>query len=182
MEQVDAVVVGAGVIGLAVGRSLAKRGLETVILEAQEDIGTETSARNSEVIHAGIYYPEGSLKAQMCVAGKERLYAFCEEFHVPHRRCGKIIVAATKSQLTTVRGYIEQAAKNGVTDLYELSAADIASLEPALDVVGGVMSPSTGIIDSHQYMLAMQGDLLAHGGWHLIPRYKALFRRAPVCA
>src|SRR6201996_2468900 len=158
MEQfeADAVVVGAGVVGLAVARALA--GHDTVILEKNGHIGMETSARNSEVIHAGIYYPQGSLKARLCVRGKALLYDFCANHGVPHRRLGKLIVghAGQEAQIAAIA---KMAADNGVDDLRPLDAREIASLEPEVVATQGLFSPSTGIIDSHQYMLALLGDL-----------------------
>ncbi|MFC5355599.1 NAD(P)/FAD-dependent oxidoreductase [Azospirillum himalayense] len=158
MERVGCVVVGAGVIGLAVARRLALAGIEVVLLEAEDAIGTGTSSRNSEVIHAGIYYPTGSLRARLCVAGREALYAFCREHGVEHRRIGKLIVATDDSQRPRLEAIRAQAAANGVDDLYEISAADAKALEPNLHCVGALVSPSTGIIDSHGLMLALQGD------------------------
>jgi len=164
MEQVDAVVVGAGVVGLAIGRALAKRGFETLVLEAENAIGTGISSRNSEVIHAGLYYPAGSLKARLCVQGRSQLYAFCESHGVPHRRCGKLVVATDESQLAGLDQLMAKAAANGVADLQRLSRAQALALEPQLACVGAILSPSTGIIDSHGLMLALQGDLQAAGG------------------
>jgi L-2-hydroxyglutarate oxidase LhgO len=158
MERVDCVVIGAGVVGLAVARRLAQAGREVIVLEAASMIGTETSSRNSEVIHAGIYYPTGSLKAKSCVAGKHRLYAYCAEHGVPHRRCGKLIVATSETQKATLEQIRAKAAANGVTDLAWLTPADVAALEPEVFCTAALMSPSTGIIDSHGLMLAYQGD------------------------
>lgn len=164
MEQVDAVVVGAGVVGLAVARALAPAGREVLVLEATEAIGTQTSARNSEVIHAGIYYPQGSLKAQLCVRGKALLYAYCAERGIGHRRCGKLIVATSQEQVVQLQGIIAKAAANGVDDLVLLTREQARALEPALECVAAVHSPSTGIVDSHGLMLALQGDLEHAGG------------------
>lgn len=164
MEQVDAVVVGAGVVGLAVARALALSGREVLVLEATDAIGTQTSARNSEVIHAGIYYPEGSLKAQLCVRGKQLLYAYCAERGIGHRRCGKLIVATTQEQVPQLQGIIAKAEANGVDDLVLLTREQARALEPALECVAAVHSPSTGIVDSHGLMLALQGDLENAGG------------------
>ena len=164
MEQVDAVVVGAGVVGLAVARALALAGHEVLVLEATEAIGTQTSARNSEVIHAGLYYPQGSLKAQLSVLGKRMLYAYCAERGIAHRRCGKLIVATTQDQLPQLQGIIAKAAANGVDDLVLLTREQARALEPALECVAAVLSPSTGIVDSHGLMLALQGDLENAGG------------------
>jgi L-2-hydroxyglutarate oxidase LhgO len=154
----DCVVVGAGVVGLAVARALALAGREVVVLEAAEGIGTGTSSRNSEVIHAGIYYPKGSLKARLCVQGKQALYAYCAERGVPHRRCGKLIVATEAAQLATLADIRAKAAANGVGDLTPLSRQEAQALEPEIECVGALLSPSTGIIDSHAFMLALQGD------------------------
>lgn len=164
MDQVDLAVVGAGVIGLAVGRALARQGLDTLVLESQRAIGTGASSRNSEVIHAGLYYPAGSLKARLCVQGRHRLYAFCEQHGVAHGRCGKLIVATDHAQLTTLDQLLAKAVANGVDDLQRLSAAQAKALEPHLACAGAIVSPSTGIIDSHGLMLALQGDLERAGG------------------
>ncbi len=164
MEQVDTVVVGAGVVGLAVARALALSGREVLVLEAAEAIGTQTSSRNSEVIHAGIYYPQGSLKARLCVQGKQMLYAYCAERGIGHRRCGKLIVATAPAQVAELQGIIQKAAANGVNDLVLLTREQALALEPALDCVAAIHSPSTGIVDSHGLMLALQGDLENAGG------------------
>ena len=158
MESVGAIVVGAGVVGLAVARELALAGHETVILEAADAIGTHTSSRNSEVIHAGIYYPKGSLKARACVAGKELLYEYCVAHGVPHRRSGKLIVATDSSQLEELNQIRKKAHANGVTDVVWMEKAQALALEPALNCVAALYSPSTGIIDSHALMLAYLGD------------------------
>ncbi len=163
-EKVDCVVIGAGVVGLAVARALAMRGRETLVLEAEDAIGTGTSSRNSEVIHAGIYYTPGSAKANLCVAGKHLLYAYCEAHGVEHRRCGKLIVAADQEQVKSLQKIEATARANGVHDLQWLTAADAKAMEPALSCVAALLSPSTGIIDSHGLMLAMQGDLEEAGG------------------
>ncbi len=163
MERVDAVVVGAGVVGLAVARALALAGREVIVLDAAEGIGTETSSRNSEVIHAGIYYPPGSLKARFCVAGKLALYAYCAERGIPHRRCGKLLVATEETQVPKLQALKAQAEANGVTDLQRLTADQARSMEPALRCVAAYLSPSTGIVDSHAFMLALQGDAEAGG-------------------
>lgn len=164
LEKVDALVIGAGVIGLAVARALAMAGREVMVLEREAAIGTGTSSRNSEVIHAGIYYPAGSLKALLCVQGREALYAYCAERGVAHQRCGKLIVANTQSQLASLPGIVAKAVANGVTDLVLLSPQDAQAMEPELRCLGAVHSPSTGIVDSHALMLALQGDLENHGG------------------
>jgi L-2-hydroxyglutarate oxidase LhgO len=158
MERVDCVVIGAGVVGLAVARALALAGREVIMLEAAGAIGTETSSRNSEVIHAGIYYPPGSAKSAMCVRGRQLLYRYCEEHGVAHRRCGKLIVATSAQQIATLHRIQTQAAANGVTDLRLLSADEARAMEPALRCVAALHSPSTGIIDSHGLMLAYQGE------------------------
>ncbi|MEO1018755.1 MAG: NAD(P)/FAD-dependent oxidoreductase [Pseudomonadota bacterium] len=165
MEKVDCVVVGAGVVGLAVARELAMAGREVIVLEAADAIGTETSSRNSEVIHAGIYYPSGSLKARTCVEGKQFLYGYCVERGVEHTRCGKLIVATSEEQLPRLAEIQEQAAANGVVDLEVLTAETARSMEPAIHCVSAVWSPSTGIIDSHGLMLAYQGDAEDHGSF-----------------
>ena len=158
MDRVDVVVIGAGLVGLAVARALATAGHEVVILEAEDAIGTHTSSRNSEVIHAGIYYPQGSLKARACVEGRERLYSYCADRGVPHRRCGKLIVATDAAQLGELEGIRQRAHANGVTDVVHVSPAHARALEPALQCVAALHSPSTGIIDSHLLMLAFLGD------------------------
>ena len=163
MEHVDCIVIGAGVVGLAVARRLALDGREVVILEAEDAVGTHTSSRNSEVIHAGIYYTPGSLKAMLCVPGKLALYRYCEEHGVAHRRCGKLIVAAHEGQRPALEKIHAQARANGVEDLRWLSAAEAIALEPALACVTALLSPSTGIIDSHGLMLAYQGDAESRG-------------------
>ena len=162
-EQVDCVVVGAGVVGLAVARRLAMAGREVIVLDAADMIGTGVSSRNSEVIHAGIYYPTGSFKAQACVAGKLWLYDYCASHGVPHKRLGKLIVASEESQVPRLRALQEVAHANGVHDLEWLDAKAVERLEPAVRAVAGLLSPSTGIIDSHSLMLAYQGDAEAHG-------------------
>ena len=158
MEQVDCVVVGAGVVGLAAARALALSGREVLVLEAAEGIGTETSSRNSEVIHAGIYYPKGSLMARSCVAGRQRLYAYCEERGIPHRRCGKLIVATNEAEAGQLASIRARAAANGVDDLREITAAEAREMEPAVACTAALHSPSTGIVDSHAFMLSLQGD------------------------
>ena len=163
MERLDAVVIGAGVVGLAVARALALAGREVVILESEDAIGTHTSSRNSEVIHAGIYYPKGSLKARSCVAGKELLYEYCVSHGVPHRRCGKLIVATDEKQIEELQGIQKKAHANGVTDVVWMSRAQALALEPELHCVAALYSPSTGIIDSHALMLAYLGDAEARG-------------------
>jgi len=163
-DTVDCVVVGAGVVGLAVARTLALRGREVMVLEAADAIGTGTSSRNSEVIHAGLYYPTDSLKARLCVAGRDMLYAYCAERGVPHRRCGKLLVATSPAQLTSLESIRARAEANGVHDLQWLTREEARALEPALECVAALHSPSTGIVDSHGLMLALQGDLEHAGG------------------
>ena len=158
MDKVECVVIGAGVIGLAIARQLAHAGREVVVLEAAEGIGTVTSSRNSEVIHAGIYYPAGSLMARMCVAGKQALYQYCREHGIPHRNCGKLIVATTPKETEKLQSIRAHAEANGVLDLQTLSADEARALEPALCCDAALLSPSTGIIDSHAFMLALRGD------------------------
>ncbi|WP_417768494.1 NAD(P)/FAD-dependent oxidoreductase [Stappia sp.] len=164
MADIETIVVGAGVVGLASARALARAGHEVMVIERHGLIGSETSARNSEVIHAGIYYPQGSLKARACVEGKKRLYDFCASRGVPHRRLGKLIVATSPEQIETLSGIERKAAANGVDDLRRLSRAEALELEPALSCEGALLSPSTGIIDSHALMLALQGECEASGG------------------
>ncbi len=163
MEHVECIVVGAGVVGLAVARALARRGREVLVLEAQSSIGTGVSSRNSGVIHAGIYYAHGSLKAQLCVPGRDLLYRFCVEHGVAHRRVGKLIVATDARQLPGLRQLAARAHANQVRDLAFLSAAEVAAMEPAVRCAGALLSPSTGIVDAHELMLALQGDAEAHG-------------------
>jgi L-2-hydroxyglutarate oxidase LhgO len=163
VEKLDAVVIGAGVVGLACARALALAGREVVILEAEDTIGTHTSSRNSEVIHAGIYYTKGSLKARSCVAGKELLYEYCVTHGVPHKRYGKLIVAVEQSQIPELLQIQKRAHANGVTDVVWMSREQALALEPELACVAALYSPSTGIIDSHALMLAYLGDAEAHG-------------------
>lgn len=164
MDKVDALVIGAGVVGLAVARALALSGHEVLVLEREAGIGMGTSSRNSEVIHAGIYYPAGSLKAQLCVQGKDRLYAYCVERGIAHRRCGKLIVAHTPTQVAGLPAIKARARANGVGDLLLLGASEAHALEPQLHCEAALLSPSTGIVDSHGLMLALQGDLENAGG------------------
>ena len=163
-EPVDTVVVGAGAVGLAVARALALAGREVMVLEAEDAIGTATSARNSEVIHAGLYYPAGSLKAKFCVEGRRALYAYAAARGFEARPVGKLIVATDASQLPILDDIAAAARANGVADLVRLDAAAVADLEPAVACLGALLSPSTGILDSHAYMLALRGDLEAAGG------------------
>lgn len=162
MERVDCIVVGAGVVGLACARALAQAGHEVVVVERNDLIGAETSSRNSEVIHAGIYYPTGSLKARLCVAGRDMLYAYCDSRGIPYRRCGKVIVATAAAQIDVLESYQRQAQANGVA-LTWLDEQAVHQLEPQVNAVAGLLSEATGIIDSHAFMLSLQGDLEAAG-------------------
>ena len=164
MEQVDCIVIGAGVVGLAVARALAAAGREVMVLEAESGIGTGISSRNSEVIHAGIYYTPGSLKAKLCVQGKAQLYRYCQSRGIGHRQCGKLIVATSAAQVAQLAGIIAKAIANGVDDLVLLKGEQARALEPQLECVAAIHSPSTGIVDSHALMLALQADLEAAGG------------------
>jgi len=164
MDEIDCAVIGGGVVGLAVGRALALAGREVLILESEGAIGTGTSSRNSEVIHAGIYYPQGSLKAKLCVEGKHLLYDYAAERGVPHRRCGKFIVATSPEQAEQLEAIRAKAAANDVDDLELLTAQQAIALEPQLHCVAALNSPSTGIVDSHAFMLSLLGDLENAGG------------------
>lgn len=162
-ERIDCAVIGAGVVGLAIARGLACAGREVVILEREQGFGTHTSSRNSEVIHAGIYYPTGSIKARLCVPGRKALYRYCADHNVNHKRIGKVVVATGAEQLDALHKYKAQAEINGVDDLRMLSANELAALEPEVRGVAGFLSPSTGIIDSHGLMLAYLGDAEERG-------------------
>lgn len=168
-EKVDCIVIGAGVVGLACARALALAGREVIVLEEADSIGTHTSSRNSEVIHAGIYYTPGSLKASCCVRGKQLLYRYCGERGVAHRRCGKLIVATAPAQVAALHRIQAQAAANGVDDLRLLTQQEANAMEPDLRCVAALYSPSTGIIDSHGLMLAYQGEAEDRGAM-LAPR------------
>ncbi len=163
MEQVDTIIVGAGVVGLAIARALAIAGREVIVLEAAEAIGTQTSSRNSEVIHAGIYYPAGSLMARFCVEGRRALYAFCTASGVAARNCGKLIVATSAQEQDLLAAIKHRAETNGVEGMRLLSAAEAGAMEPNLACTGALYSASTGIVDSHAYMLALQGEAEAAG-------------------
>ena len=163
METAEAIVVGAGVVGLAVARALARRGTPPIVLEAAAVIGSETSSRNSEVVHAGLYYPPGGLKARLCVAGRRALYRFCADYGVAARPIGKLVVATDAASLPTLAALAARAAACGVTDLVALSAAAARDLEPALACVGALYAPSTGIVDGAGFMRALQGDAQAQG-------------------
>ncbi len=156
--DIDCIVIGAGVVGLAVARALALSGREVLVAEATEAIGTGTSSRNSEVIHAGIYYPAGSLKARLCVRGKHLLYEYCAARGIGHKRLGKLIVATSDDEAASLEGIAARAAANGVDDLQALTARQARALEPALSCTAALLSPSTGIVDSHALMLSYQGE------------------------
>lgn len=158
MDRLDCVVIGGGVVGLAVARALATAGRDVFVIERHPTIGTETSSRNSEVIHAGLYYPTGSLKAKLCVSGRDSLYAYCEARSIPFRRCGKLVVATSEAQLPKLAAIHAQAHANGCTEVQSLSRQEALALEPQLACVAALSSPNTGIIDSHALMLALQGD------------------------
>ncbi len=163
-EVIDTVVIGAGVVGLAIGRALARDGREVIVLEKNQATGAETSSRNSEVIHAGIYYTPGSLKAHLCVRGREQLFAYCREKDIDHRRCGKVIVAISEEQDEKLERLLGTAHTNGVTELHRIDRHELASLEPAVVGSAALYSPVTGIIDSHGLMLALRGDIEDAGG------------------
>ncbi|GLS18904.1 dehydrogenase [Labrys miyagiensis] len=160
----DAVVVGGGVIGLAIGRALALAGREVMVLEAEPITGSIVSSRNSEVIHAGLYYPTGSLKAKLCVDGKHKLYAYCEERGIAHRRCGKLVVAANEAELAYLEKLRKQAIANNVDDCVLLDGDTVQRMEPNLVAAAALLSPSTGIVDSHGLMAAYVADIESHGG------------------
>lgn len=162
-DKADCVVIGAGVVGLAIARRMALAGREVIVLESEGEIGAHTSSRNSEVIHAGIYYPKDSSKARLCVAGRDMLYRYCAERGVEHRRCGKLIAATSEAEEPELDRIAAAAAGNGVDDLKRLDAVEIAAMEPALRASAALLSPSTGIIDSHGLMLAYRGEAEDHG-------------------
>lgn len=162
--DIDSIVVGAGVVGLAIARALALSGREVLVIERHQHIGMETSSRNSEVIHAGIYYPKDSLKARLCVKGREMLYDFCQSHNVEHKRLGKLIVATTPEQCDGLEAIFNKALANGVSDVAYLEQAELKQMEPHLNALRAIHSPSTGIINSHELMLAYQGDLENNGG------------------
>jgi L-2-hydroxyglutarate oxidase LhgO len=163
MERVDCVIAGAGVVGLAVARSLALAGHEPLVLDAAYHIGTGTSSRNSEVIHAGLYYPPGSLKAKLCLEGRKLLYDFLAEREIAHSRCGKLIVATSENQIPALNGIMQRANACGVDDLSWVSVSQARQMEPELNCSAALYSPSTGIVDSHQLMLALQAEAEANG-------------------
>lgn len=179
MDKFDCVVVGAGAVGLAIARELALGVRSVLIVEAEDAFGTVTSARNSEVIHAGIYYPQGSLKAELCVRGRGLLYEFCRTRGVPHRRSGKWIVATHQSQLDALEKIGQAAARNGVTDLYPITHAQALEGEPQLHCVAALVSPSTGILDSHAYMLALLGEAEDNGATLVLRTRVSSVRRGP---
>ena len=162
--HIEAMVVGAGVVGLAIGRALALAGTETIVVDRHPSFGMETSSRNSEVIHAGIYYPSGSLKAEFCLKGRRDLYRYLEQRSIPHRQCGKLIVASGEAGEAGLAALKTRAADCGVEDLVNLTKQQVAGLEPAVSCSAALHSPSTGIVDSHALMQAYIGDIEAHGG------------------
>ena len=164
MDHVDTVVIGAGAVGLACARALALAGREVLLLESASAFGTGVSSRNSEVIHAGLYYPNGSLKSRHCIAGRRLLYAYCTQRGIPFRRCGKLLVATDEAQIAQIETLLNNAAGNGVDDLQLITAAEASAREPALRCMAALVSPSSGIIDSHAYMLSLLGDFENAGG------------------
>ncbi len=163
-DKVDCIVIGAGVIGLAIARALANRELRVLVLEQHADIGQETSSRNSGIIHAGIYYPDGSLKARLCLAGRRALYRYCDQNAVRYRQSGKLLVATSEPQIATLRALARQAETNGVTDLEWLSSDEVSEREPQVRAVAGLWSPSTGIIDTHGLLHALRANVESAGG------------------
>ena len=163
MDRVDCVVVGAGVVGLAIARALAMAGREVIVIEALEAIGTATSARNSEVIHAGLYSAPEWLKTQLCVEGRRLLVPYCEAHGVAHRNCGKLVVATNDAQLPALQALARNAAANGVEGLQLIDGAAARQREPALHAVAALHSSVTGVIDSHGFMLSLLGDAEDHG-------------------
>ena len=161
--DIECVVIGAGVVGLAVARNLSRLGREVVVVEAETAIGMGVSSRNSEVIHAGIYYPPSSLKARLCVEGRVKLYDFCAQHGVTTKKTGKLIVAATEAQIPDLVRIAETGRRNGVDDLVMLDEKAARSLEPALNCRAALLSPSTGILDSHAFLLALRGEAESHG-------------------
>ena len=177
-ERIDCIVAGAGVVGLAIARRLALTGLEVAVLDAEEHIGVHTSSRNSEVIHAGIYYPPGSLKARLCVAGKLALYEYCRTKGIAHSNIGKLIVATEPSEESKLEGIEQRANANGVNDLRWLDASEVARLEPQVRATAALLSPSTGIVDSHEYMTSLVGDIEDAGGAVVLRSRVTAVRRA----
>jgi L-2-hydroxyglutarate oxidase LhgO len=164
VENVPAIVIGAGVVGLAIARQIARSGAEVIVLEANPSIGMETSSRNSEVIHAGLYYQPGSLKAELCRRGKDQLYAYCRQRGVAHQRTGKIVVASSAREIATLGAYRENARRCGVDDIRDLSIEELSELEPGVVAQAAIFSPSTGIVDSHGLMLCLRDDIERAGG------------------
>ncbi|MDH7478471.1 MAG: NAD(P)/FAD-dependent oxidoreductase [Syntrophomonadaceae bacterium] len=191
MEKTDILIIGAGVVGLAVAAEISRRfpGNSIVLTERHGQFGQETSSRNSEVIHAGIYYPTGSLKAKLCVEGNTRLYQFCHQWGIPHRRLGKLIVASSEDEVQRLKDLIRQGQENGVADLELLDRSQVAAIEPHLDVAAAILSPSTGIIDAYSLMARLEwqarqgGVLLAYRhqvvGIEQVSRGYRVFYRAP---
>jgi L-2-hydroxyglutarate oxidase LhgO len=163
MEEIEIAVIGAGVVGLAIARALAEQGREVILIESAGAFGTGTSSRNSEVIHAGLYYPAGSLKARLCVRGKGLLYGYCAARNLGHRRCGKLVVATREADLPRLAQLAANGAANGVNDLQLLTREEVSALEPELSAVGALLSPSSGIVDSHGLMTSLLGDAERHG-------------------
>ena len=163
-SDVDCIVIGAGVVGLAVARAVARCGYDVVLTERNQDFGMETSARNSEVIHAGIYYPKDSLKAVHCVRGSQMLYDYCQAKNIPHRQIGKLIVACHENEIATLDTYFRSAGENGAADIRRLTKRELNALEPNVDAVAGLHSPRTGIVDSHAFMVSLLGDYERHDG------------------
>ena len=162
-EKIEAVVIGAGVVGLACARALSMRGVETLIVERHDGIGQEISSRNSEVIHAGIYNAPGSLKAALCVPGNRMLYEYCGQRGIAHRRCGKLIVATTPAQESRLAQLLDQARRNGVSEIRMITGEQAVALEPQLRCTAALLSPTTGIVDSHALLLSLLGDAENHG-------------------
>lgn len=177
--DLESVVIGGGVVGLAIARALAIAGHEVVVIERHDRIGSETSSRNSEVIHAGLYYPPGSLRARLCVDGKAKLYRFCADNGVAFRQCGKLLVATEDEELAKLDAIAQSAARNGVADVVRLDAAGVRALEPELSAVGGLLSPSTGVIDSHGFMMALEGHITSRSGQVILNTEVHEIRRLP---
>ena len=181
MERLDVVIAGAGVVGLAIARAFAMAGREVFIVEAEAAIGTQTSSRNSEVIHAGIYYPRDSLKARLCVRGRQQLYRYLQAESIEYRRCGKLIVATEESQLASLEQIAAHARANGVDDIVWLDGREAQALEPALRAVAALHSPSTGIVDSHGYMLSLlAGSPTRASCWTSRATNRSAYARAPL--
>jgi L-2-hydroxyglutarate oxidase LhgO len=160
----DVVIIGAGAVGLAIARATARRGHETIVIERERNIGQGVSARNSEVVHAGIYYPTRSLKAHLCVAGRRMLYAYMDKHQIPYERCGKLVVATGNEEATRLDAILAQGEANGVVDLQRLTGEEARALEPELNATAAILSPSSGVMASHAYMSALAGEITAHGG------------------